>query len=286
MNENELNVNEIVKVESLGVIKQQLDKVELYIDEKIKDIPATLEKIKKLSFIEQEDEKNDIKKYQQYLSKIQKELEDKRKEIKEEINKPYKEFEEYYKNGVYLKLDNSIKQIKEVVNEIETLQKDEKECELRDFVTQHCEANNIHLDFERIGLNITLSASIKSLKEQALSFINKVVEDLKLIEMEEYKDEILLEYNDTLDFAKSKMIVVERHKQLEELKKQQEEKLEQEKQEEQVIEKVEEAIEEVKVPVEMVEGEELITVSFTITDTREKILKLRDYLKENGINYE
>lgn len=284
MKENELNVNEIVKVESLGVIKQQLDKVEIFIDEKIKNIPETLEKIKKLSFVEQEDEKNDIKKYQQYLSKIQKELEDKRKEIKEEINKPYKEFEEYYKNGVYLKLDNSIKQIKEVVNEIETLQKDEKECELREFAQQYIDNNKLNdiIKFEDIGLNITLSASVKSLKEQICQFIGKIMADLDLINMEEYKDEIYVEYQKNLDFVKSKMLVVERHKQLEELKKQQEEKLEQEKQEEKVVEKVEEVV----APKEIIEDTEVITVSFTITDTKEKILKLRDYLKENGINYE
>lgn len=289
MNENELNVNEIVKVESLGVIKQQLDKVELYIDEKIKDIPEKLEKIKNLSFVEQEDEKNDIKKYQQYLSKIQKELEDKRKEIKEEINKPYKEFEEYYKNGVYLKLDNSIKQIKEVVNEIETLQKDEKECELREFANQHILANSIEkvVSFEDIGLKITLSASMKSLKEQILEFINKVSNDVQLIAKEEYADEIYLEYiKNKGNYVQSKLNVIERHKQLEEMKKQQESKVEQEKQEEKIVEKVEEVVEEVKPPVEIIENDELITVSFTITDTKEKILKLRDYLKENEINYE
>ena len=285
MNKNELNVNEIVKVESLGVIKQQLDKVEIFIDEKIKNIPETLEKIKKMSFVEQEDEKNDIKKYQQYLSKIQKELEDKRKEIKEEINKPYKEFEEYYKNGVYLKLDNSIKQIKEVVNEIGTLQKDEKECELREFAEQHIIANNIQdiVTFEDIGLNITLSASIKSLKEQILYKIEKIVNDIKLIEQEEYKEELLIEYKkNNFDYVDSKIIVNERHRKIEELKKQQEVKLEQEKQEEKIVEKVEEVI----APKEIIEDNEVITVSFTITDTKEKILKLRDYLKENEINYE
>ena len=69
---------------------------------------------------------------------------------------------------------------------------------------------------------------------------------------------------------------------MEELKKQQEEKLEQEKQEEKVVEKVEEVV----APKEIIEDDEVITVQFTITDTKEKIIKLRDYLKENGINYE
>lgn len=284
--ENEININEIVKVESIGVIKQQLDEVEKIIDEKVKDIPKQLEKVKKMSFIEQEDEKNDIKKYQQYLSNIQKQLEEKRKEIKKEIIKPYDEFDEYYKNGVYLKLDNGINQLKEVVNEIEDLQKDEKRCELEEFANQYIETYSLGniLSFEDIPLNITLSASMKSLKEQAKSFIERIASDLKLIELEEYKSEILLEYNKNgYDFTKAKLDVITRHKQLEEIEKQQEEKEELQKQEEEVIEKVEE----ITIPVEVEEDveEEFLTCTFTVKATRTQLKKLKAYLESEGIIY-
>lgn len=282
---NELNVNEIVKVESLGVIKQQLDKVEDVIDEKIKNIPEQLEKIKKMSFIEQEDEKNDIKKYKQHLSKILNELEEKRKEIKKEINKPYEEFNEYYKNGVYLKLNDAISQINNVVNDIEILQKDEKECEIKEFVNQYINANNLQniIRYEDIPISINLSSSMKSLKEQALAFIEKVVNDLKLIELEEYKDEILLEYNKNgFDFTKSKLDVLTRKKQLEEIQKQQEEVQLQINDEAEIVEKVEE----ITAPKEIIEDDELLTVTFTITDTKENILKVREFMKKEGIEYD
>ena len=229
----EFNINEIVKVESIGVIKQQLDKVESFIDEKVKNIPETLKKIKEMSFLEQEDEKGDIKKYKQYLSNLQKQLEDKRKEIKKEINKPYEEFNDYYNSGVYKKLNEGITQLNEVINEIETLQKDEKELEIKEFANQHIEDNNLDgiVSYESIGLNITLSASVKSLKDQVLEFIDKVVNDVKLIELEEYRDEILLEYKKSLNFSKSKLDVLTRHKQLEELQKKQEQDKQQEIQE-------------------------------------------------------
>ena len=123
---------------------------------------------------------------------------------------------------------------------------------------------------------------MKSLKEQIVTFIEKVDSDLKLIGMEEYKEEILIEYNRTLDFVDSKTKVLERHRQLEELKKQQEEIHNKMQEEEKVAEKVEEIV----APKEVIEDNEIITVQFTITDTKEKIIKLRDYLKENGINYE
>ena len=191
---NEININEIVKIESMAVIKSQLDEVEKLIDEKVKDIPEILKKIKEMSFNEQEDEKNDIKKYQQYLSNLQKQLEDKRKEIKKEINKPYEEFNEYYNNGVYTKLDGGIQQLKEVINEIEVLQKDEKRCELELFAKEYIKVNNLEniISFDDIPLNITLSASMKSLKEEIKKFIESVANDIDLIRLEEYVDEILL----------------------------------------------------------------------------------------------
>lgn len=286
----EININEIVKVESIGVIKQQLDKVEEIIDEKVKDIPKQLEKIKQMSFNEQEDAKGDIKKYKQYLSNLQKQLEEKRKEIHNEIEKPYNEFNEYYSNGVYKKLDNGITQLKDVINEIEDLQKDEKKCELELFARQHFEANNIDdiVSFDDIGLNITLSASISSLKEQVLAFVEKINNDLKLIELEEYKDEILLEYKNNIkwskkvDFAQSKLNILTRKKQLEEIQKKQKEIQLQIDDEAKIVEKVEE----ITTPKEIIEDDEVISVTFTITDTKENILKVRDFMKKEGIKYE
>jgi len=284
MNESELNVNEIVKVESLGVIKEQLNKVETFIDEKAKDIPKKLKDFNKLTDEQKEEQKQDIKKYGQYLNKIKNELENKRKEIKKEIEKPYEEYNNYYSNGVLVKLDNAINQIKETVEQIEIKQKQDKESELREFAQEYIDDNKLNdiITFEKIGLNVTISASIKSLKEQVLEFINKVVNDLKLIEMEEYKDEISIEYIQTLDFVDAKTKVIERHKQLEELKKQQEEKLEQEKQEEIVVEKVEEVV----APKEIIEDSEIVKVSFTLTGAKEQIKKVKDLIVELGIEYE
>lgn len=274
MNQENIDINDIVKIEQMPIIFAQLENIGKLIDERTKDLD-TLECT--------EENKQEVKKRRTEINNTLKVLEDKRKEIKTKLLEPYNVFEEKYENECKTKLQSASELLKGKIDTIESQQLLEKENELREFVNQHCEANKIHLDFERIGLNITLSASVKSLKEQALEFINKVVSELKLIDMEEYRDEILYEYNQTLNFVDSKTKVVERHKQLELLKQQQEEKLEQEKQEEEIIGKVEEIIE---VPKEIIEDDEVITVQFTITDTKEKILKLRDYLKENEINYE
>ena len=123
---------------------------------------------------------------------------------------------------------------------------------------------------------------MKSLKEKTLEFVNKVVNDLKLIELEEYKDEILVEYKKNKDFTQSKLDVVTRHKMLEEIQKKQQEIQSQINDDAKVVEKVEQ----ITTPKEIIEEEDLITVTFTITDTKEKIIKVREFMKEEGIKYE
>ena len=167
---------------------------------------------------------------------------------------------------------------------VENQLKQEKEKELKEFADQYLEEYNLKgfIEYEDIPINITLSASMKSLKEQILAFIEKVDSDLKLIGMEEYKEEILIEYNRTLDFVDSKTKVLERHRQLEELKKQQEEIHNKMQEEEKIAEKVEEIV----APKEIIQDDEVIKVSFTLTGTKEQIKKVKDLIVELGIEYE
>lgn len=286
MDNNEIDINSIVKIETMAVIKQQLDEVEKIIDDKVKDIPETLKKIKNMSFIEQEDEKADIKKYQQYLSKMLEQLENKRKEIKKQINKPYDEFNEYYTNGVYTKLNNGINELKEVVNDIESLQKDEKRLELEEFAKQHIEYHHLEsiIKFEDIPLNITLSTSMKSLKEEILEFVSKVTNDIELINTETNKDEIMYEYlHNGFMCGQAMLTIRKRHEDIQKISEQQDKVEEIQQEEQKVAEKVEEII---TPPKQIIEDDEVIKVSFTITATKEKIKKLKKFLNEEGIEYE
>ena len=275
MKENNIDINEIMKIEQMPVVFEQLEKIGTLIDESTKDLD-------KLECTEENNQ--EVKKRRTEINNTLKILEDRRKEIKTKLLEPYEVFNEKYENECKDKLQNASELLKTKIDVIENQQLAEKESELREFAYQHIEANNLSqlIGFNSIGLNITLSASMKSLKEQILDFINKVVSDLKLIDMEEYKEEISIEYIQTLDFVDAKTKVIERHKQLEELKKQQENIQEKVQEEEKIVEKVEEIV----APKEIIEDDEIITVSFTITDTKAKILKLRDYLKENEIYYE
>lgn len=270
----EKQLNDIIRLEQLPIITSQLDLIS-------KDIEKRVTKALKLEC--NEDTVKEIKQVRADFNKEFKVLEDKRKQVKSAIMEKYDTFEEIYKDKISNIYKNADEELKDKIDSVENELKEEKTNELKEFVEEHCKANNVHIDFDRIGLNITLSASMKSLKEQAKEFIEKVANDLKLIEMEsQYKDEILLEYQNDYDYVNAKTRVLEKQKQLKEIQAQREQRENIEQQEQQVVDKVEETIE-ITTPVEI--DEEINTYQFEVKATKTQIKKLIDYMKELGIEY-
>lgn len=279
---NEFNVNEIVKVEGMTIIKQQLDKVESFVDEKVKDIPKALKELEKLSDEEKEEKKQEIKKYRTYLNKIKTELEDKRKSIHDEIEKPYKEFNEYYSNGVKVKLQEGIDSLDNATRQIEDKQKKDKENTLREFFQEYQTSNHLEgiVEFENVGLNITISASEKSLKEQIKAFCEKVANDIKAIQTDENSEEVLLEYkNNGFDYAKAKTTLAERKKQLEEFKQHIAKNGEEIKQEEIIVHNIETMV---SAPKEIVE-EEKNWYEFSALMTNTQAKELKEWFRDRNI---
>lgn len=278
---NELNINEIIRVETLPVIFQQLEVVGAFVDEeleKFKDIDCT------------EENKQEVKKVRTSINNTLKVFEDKRKEIKNQVLEAYNQFNDKYELEVKTKLENASNDLKMKIDYIESSQLAEKEIELGNFIEEHIKANhleNILKDVTEIvrlaNLKVNLSSSMKSLKEGALAFIQRVANEVKLIELEETPSNLLYEYQQNgYDLTKAKLILIERQRQIEELAKQREQIQEVVKQEEKIVEQVEEIV----APKEVVEEQQLLTVTFTITDTKENIIKVREFMKEMGIKYE
>lgn len=279
MEENK--IDSLVVVEQLPVIKEQL---KLISDEVDKEINYAL------SLECDEDSKKEVKDARARLNKIKTILEDKRKKVKNAVMTPYDEFEKIYNELVKSKLVKADDILKNKINEIEILQKDEKELELKEFANNYFNSYNIQnlVRFENIGLNITLSASIKSLKDQIIEFCKKIENDLNLIELEEYKNEILVEYKNNLDFSKSKIVVYQRHKDLEEVNRKNEELNKQREEEKKVVEKVEEIIkeQEIALPKEIIEEDVKSLFQFKVLMTDKQAKELINWFKERGIKYE
>ena len=142
---------------------------------------------------------------------LRKELDDfetQRKYIKEQVNAPYEAFEKAYKEHIKVHYDKADSTLKSKIDEVQNRLLDDKRGRIKEYFTELCQQQGIDfLIFERLPLNITLSASDKSLKEQVAGFVGEVSKSLQLIESlnepDEFKAEMLTEYKQTLDVTRA-----------------------------------------------------------------------------------
>jgi len=269
--------NDLVKVKQLPVIEEQLKKVSLKIDEEMKGID---------NLVCTEESIQVLKKLRAKFNNEFKEYETQRKGIKEQIFKPYNQFEDIYKVCISDKFRNNDLILKGKINTFENEQKNKKEQEVKDYFEEYKTANNIDfITYEQARINVTLSASMKSLKEQAKHFIDKVEEDLQLIETQEHKAEILVEYKNSLNVSNAITTVTNRIKSIEKEKRKQEEFIKEASKA--VIIPVEEKQEILQAPVVKEEQEELFTMSFKVkNETKPRLKLIKEFLDNGGYDYE
>ena len=115
-NTEELNLNEIIKIQHLPEIFEQLEKVGKFVDEKLKgvtDLKAT------------DANKSNLKDKRTEINNTLEILEDKRNEIKKAIETPYDVFNEKYTKEVKDKLEGASKILTGKINFIEDTQSKE-----------------------------------------------------------------------------------------------------------------------------------------------------------------
>ncbi len=273
------------------IIVKQLPQIEEHLKELSTEIDKKVESAK--SLVCTEENVKAIKQVRADLNKEFKEVEAQRKAVKEQILAPYMQFEEVYKTYISEKYKSADIDLKQKIDSTENELKKQKEQEIKDYFEEYKTANNIDfVTYEQTKINVTLTASKKSLKEQAKVFIDKIKDDLQLIETQECKEEILVEYKQNLNVSRAIQEVANRHKLLEEEKKKQEEKVvtivsnenheitkESHEQLEQVFNKPLERPEEQK-------QEPILTLKFTVKGTRTKLKELKKFLEDGGYDYE
>ncbi len=277
-------MQELIIVKQLPQIEEHLKELSIEVDKKVesaKSLVCTDENVKA------------IKQVRADLNKEFKEVEQQRKIVKEQILAPYMKFEDIYKTYISEKYKSADIELKSKIESVENELKTKKQQEVREYFEEYKNANDIDfVTYEQIGINVTLSASMKSLKEQAKQFIDKVVDDLKLIETQEHKAEILVEYKQTLNVSKAITTVTNRFKAIEEEKKRQEQKVVHIEMNEahEITQKSYEQLENVfNKPLEQPRAEnveEILTLRFTVKGTRTKLRELKQFLESGGYDYE
>lgn len=280
--------------ENLIVIKQ-LPQIEEHLKDLSTEIDVKVNNAKKL--VCTEETVKTVKQVRADLTKDFKKLEEQRKTVKEQILAPYMQFEEIYKTYVSNRYKEADIDLKQKIDSTENELKKQKENEIKDYFEEYKTANNIDfINYEQANINVTLTASKKSLKEQAKKFIDEIVDDLKLIETQECKEEILVEYKQNLNVSKSIQEVANRHKLLEEEKKKQEElknkQLEEAQRQADMSIKTQEVATKnaldnfvIEAP-KIEEQEEILTLKFKVRGTRSKLRELKRFLEDGGYDYE
>ena len=194
--------------------KQELAKIGKSVDERLKKLNldgqiATIDTIKSL------------KELRANFNKELKEYESQRTIIKKGILAPYDEFETEYKKEIKEKIEKAIDILKDKITFVEDDLRKTKTKTITEYFTELCESKNIDfLTFEHTGIEINLSTSDKQYKEKCIEFVNKVADDLELIETQKDKTEILIEYKTSLNAARSIKTVQDRKAAIEQAEQQ------------------------------------------------------------------
>lgn len=242
------------------------------------------------SLVITEDMLKDIKEEKAAVNKAKTLVSDYRKNIVNEFKKPIVAFETMAKETEKI-LGDTYDCINEQVAKYENETKAAKSEEIKKYFNEYAESLNIDfVAYEQANINVTLAASMKSLRETAKAFLDKVANDLQLIDTQDNKVEILTEYKKTLNVSQAIMSVKQRIEAEARERERQEilakAKLEQQKQ----VEKVESVL---TAPVEVKEAdcgmppkEEILSMNFKVYGTIDQLRMVKHFLEERGIKYD
>lgn len=282
---------EMIVVKQLPVIEQQLQVIKTEVTKKVEDV---------LSLVCTEDTVKDVKKVRAELNKELTYWEDKRKQVKKEVLAPYNAFESVYKDCISNTYNKADKELKSKIDTVEKELKASKAREVLDYFNEYLNSVETAVEtplyefvlFENANINVTLSASLKSLKEKAKDYIDRICDDLNLISTQEHKDEIFYEYRNTLNVSTAITTVANRYKAIEEAKAKEEERKAREQAIKENINKVDAVIETAPEPmitppvVMEIEDEEEYILTFKVTATKSKLRELKQFLENGNYKYE
>lgn len=254
-----------------------------------------------------EDTYKEIRKVRAQLNKEFNELEEQRKKVKNAILDPYKAFENVYDECVTKPYRQADKQLAERIRGVTDGLLAKKTDEVLKYFEEYRTSKGLDfLEFEHANIRVTMSDSLKKLKEKAKDVIDHVAADVDVIRSMEYAEEILVEYKQDFMLNAALSRVKERHKAIEAAKAAEASRMEraisQKKAEESVQKEIETMQKEertaiLEAPMEKpletevkktVPDEKPVTytTAFRVVGTLEQLKALKQFLNEGGYEYE
>lgn len=245
---------ELIIVKQLPIIEDKLDEAYAMVQDRLEAMS---------SLVVTEDNYKELKKTRADLNKEFSDLEALRKKVKEAVEAPYKKFE----SGAYKKLADkykeSIAQLDGNIKDVEGGLKRQRQEDLLAYYEEYRQSLGLDAslaDPKKSGIKVGLSGTMKSLKEQVRSHLDKIKGDIAMIDTLENADEVLAEYRESLNVTEAVRLVNERHKKIEEERKRREAEAEARRQREEQEKIVDAAIEAQNEP-ESISAEEVSVVS-------------------------
>lgn len=228
------------------------------------------------------------------LNNTFKDLEEQRKAVKKAVMGPYEEFEKVYKECITGPFKAADDGLKGKITSVEDGIKSACESKMREYFAELCAAERVEwLEYERAGIKIDLATarqkSHAKLREQIAGFVVGVAQAVNTISKMDSSEEIMVEYRRCLDMGKAIEIVQERNQRTEEERAAAEARKAAMDAQRAAVEKVEAAAPPVAAPPVQAPGPEKVFPRFTFTvlnATKSQLIRVREFLKQEGISYE
>lgn len=296
--DEESKVTDVVVLKQLPIIEERLAVLHDEITEKVNaalSLECTEETVK------------EIKKVRANLKKESTDFETRRKDIKKKILEPYEQFESVYKKYIGDLYNSADRELAAKITQVENGLKQSRIDELMDYFEECVEASGLTFDdlsFMDLGVNVTLSASMKSLKDSVKSGVERIRNELAVIAQDPNSEEVLIEYRKTHNLSQALLTVSERHRQMEGLRRKAELNASERESDADHVAQIDEILQEAEAQkqdsddnafsapvVESLDALETTTedeyeVVFRVVGSIPEISALKKYLVENGYNYE
>jgi hypothetical protein len=198
---------ELIIVKQLPIIEERLKTIKGQIQAQVKEalaLDCTEETVK------------EIKKVRAELSSGFKSLETQRKEVKSKVLAPYEQFEVIYKECVTNVYTPADAELKSRIDEVEDTVRNARRKEIVAFFDDYAKSKGIEfLEFERMGIQVLLTTTAKSLKATAKACVDRIADELALIDTQKHKEEILVEYRQSLNAVSAITSVTQHHEAIE-----------------------------------------------------------------------
>ena len=273
---------EMVKVTQLPIIEEQLREIQEWVQQAVANVDA---------LVCNEETLLETKSLRTDLNHMFAELETRRKAVLKEVEAPIDQFKATYKECVsdYFKKADAI--LRDKINAVESEMKGACEQKLRAYFDELTQVNGIaFLRYEQAGVVVSMADARaktqppKKLREQLEKFVLRVGQDVDMILTLEGADEILAVYKQTLNATQAIAIVKERHRNIELARAEQERRNALKAQEAEARQQME-----VFAPPTVEESptvqDDQLTVTFSVTDTRDRLKLLKQFLDANGYKY-